>query len=111
MNFEVIQTDSRSKARAGRITTDHGVIETPIFMPVGTQGAVKAVHMAELQSEVGAQIILGNTYHLYLRPGVDTLEHAGGLHRFNGWGGPILTDSGGFPVFSSRSPAPAHPPI
>ena len=83
MNFEVIQTDSRSKARAGRITTDHGVIETPIFMPVGTQGAVKAVHMAELQSEVGAQIILGNTYHLYLRPGVDTLERAGGLHRFN----------------------------
>lgn len=100
MNFEVIQTDSRSKARAGRITTDHGVIETPIFMPVGTQGAVKAVHMAELQSEVGAQIILGNTYHLYLRPGVDTLERAGGLHRFNGWGGPILTDSGGFQVFS-----------
>ena len=100
MNFEVIQTDSRSKARAGRITTDHGVIETPIFMPVGTQGAVKAVHMAELKSEVGAQIILGNTYHLYLRPGVDTLERAGGLHRFNGWGGPILTDSGGFQVFS-----------
>ena len=82
------------------ITTDHGVIETPIFMPVGTQGAVKAVHMPELRDDIQAQIILGNTYHLYLRPGLDILEKAGGLHKFNGWERPILTDSGGFQVFS-----------
>ena len=82
------------------LTTEHGTVETPIFMPVGTAGAVKAVHMRELREDVGAQIILGNTYHLYLRPGTETLRAAGGLHRFNGWGGPILTDSGGFQVFS-----------
>ncbi|MEG1543964.1 MAG: tRNA guanosine(34) transglycosylase Tgt, partial [Tannerellaceae bacterium] len=100
MNFELLHNDTQSKARAGLITTDHGVIETPIFMPVGTQGAVKAVHMTELKDDIGAQIILGNTYHLYLRPGLEILEKAGGLHRFNAWDRPILTDSGGFQVFS-----------
>ncbi|MBO4333917.1 MAG: tRNA guanosine(34) transglycosylase Tgt [Paludibacteraceae bacterium] len=100
MKFELIHTDSQSNARAGKITTDHGVIETPIFMPVGTQGSVKAVHQRELEEDVKAQIILGNTYHLYLRPGLDVLEKAGGLHKFNGWSRPILTDSGGFQVFS-----------
>ncbi len=100
MKFELLHTDTKSKARAGKITTDHGVIETPIFMPVGTQGAVKAVHMPELKDDVKAQIILGNTYHLYLRPGLDILEKAGGLHKFNTWDRPILTDSGGFQVFS-----------
>ncbi|MDR0743234.1 MAG: tRNA guanosine(34) transglycosylase Tgt, partial [Tannerella sp.] len=85
---------------AGLITTDHGCIETPVFMPVGTQGAVKAVHTTELIEDIKAQIILGNTYHLYLRPGTDILEKAGGLHRFSGWSRPILTDSGGFQVFS-----------
>lgn len=100
MKFELQYNDIKTNARAGLITTDHGVIETPIFMPVGTQGAVKAVHMPELKDNIKAQIILGNTYHLYLRPGVDILEKAGGLHKFNGWDRPILTDSGGFQVFS-----------
>jgi len=100
MTFEIQNTDIKSKARAGIITTDHGVIETPIFMPVGTVASVKAVHFHELKEDIKAQIILGNTYHLYLRPGIDTLERAGGLHKFNGWDKPILTDSGGFQVFS-----------
>lgn len=92
--------DAKSNARAGLITTDHGEIKTPIFMPVGTQGSVKAVHVTELKEEVKAEIILGNTYHLYLRPGLSVLEQAGGLHKFNSWDRPILTDSGGFQVFS-----------
>ncbi len=100
MDFKLQHTDLQSKARAGIITTDHGVIETPIFMPVGTAGSVKAVHATELEDDIEAQIILGNTYHLYLRPGLDTLQQAGGLHRFNSWRKPILTDSGGFQVFS-----------
>ena len=93
-------TDPCSRARAGKITTDHGCINTPIFMPVGTVASVKAVHLHELKEDIKAQIILGNTYHLYLRPGLYTLEKAGGLHKFNGWDRPILTDSGGFQVFS-----------
>ena len=100
MDFTLQYTDTKSNARAGLITTDHGQIETPIFMPVGTQRTVKGVHMTELKTDIKAQIILGNTYHLYLRPGLDILEKAGGLHRFNSWEGPILTDSGGFQVFS-----------
>lgn len=100
MDFTLQATAPSSKARAGRIVTDHGVIETPIFMPVGTKGSVKGVHIPELRSQVHAQIILGNTYHLYLRPGIEILNRAGGLHKFNGWDGPILTDSGGFQVFS-----------
>jgi len=100
MTFEIQHTDLNSNARAGKITTDHGVIETPIFMPVGTVASVKAVHIHEVKEDIKAQIILGNTYHLYLRPGIDTLERAGGLHKFNGWDLPILTDSGGFQVFS-----------
>jgi queuine tRNA-ribosyltransferase len=100
MTFELQYNDSNSAARAGIITTDHGQIETPIFMPVGTCGSVKAVHFRELKEQVKAQIILGNTYHLYLRPGLDILRNAGGLHKFNGWDRPILTDSGGFQVFS-----------
>ena len=100
MDFKLQHTDSKSRARAGLITTDHGQIETPIFMPVGTQGAVKAVHMPELENDIHAQIILGNTYHLYLRPGLEILKKAGGLHKFNSWKKPILTDSGGFQVFS-----------
>jgi queuine tRNA-ribosyltransferase len=100
MQFTLQATDPHSKARAGRIVTDHGVIETPIFMPVGTVGSVKAVHQRELTDDIHAQIILGNTYHLYLRPGLDVLEGAGGLHRFNGWHGPVLTDSGGYQVYS-----------
>ena len=100
MKFELIKTDTASNARAGLITTDHGTIETPIFMPVGTVGSVKAVHQRELTDDIKAQIILGNTYHLYLRPGLDILHQAGGLHRFIGWNRPILTDSGGFQVFS-----------
>ena len=103
MEFELIKTAEGSAARAGEIVTDHGRIPTPIFMPVGTVGAVKAVHISELSSQVKAKIILGNTYHLYLRPGMDVIEQAGGLHRFNGWSGPILTDSGGFQVFSLSS--------
>ena len=100
MEFKLQSKDTNSNARAGLITTDHGVIETPIFMPVGTVGSVKAVHFHELEEDIKAQIILGNTYHLYLRPGIDILEKAGGLHKFNGWKRPILTDSGGFQVFS-----------
>lgn len=100
MKFEIEALDPNSKARAGMITTDHGQIETPIFMPVGTVASVKAVHFHELKEDIKAQIILGNTYHLYLRPGIDVLERAGGLHKFNGWDKPILTDSGGFQVFS-----------
>jgi queuine tRNA-ribosyltransferase len=98
--FDLLKTDDRSAARAGKITTDHGVIETPIFMPVGTIGSVKAVSQQHLKSEVDPHIILGNTYHLYLRPGMQTMEAAGGLHRFMNWDRPILTDSGGFQVFS-----------
>ena len=100
MKFELLYQDPQSKARTGIIHTDHGVIETPIFMPVGTLGTVKAVHQRELLNDIKAQIILGNTYHLYLRPGIDVLYKAGGLHRFNGWNKPILTDSGGFQIFS-----------
>ncbi|KAA9349717.1 tRNA guanosine(34) transglycosylase Tgt [Larkinella humicola] len=100
MQFTLQATDPHSKARTGLITTDHGLIETPIFMPVGTAGTVKAVHQRELVADVKAEIILGNTYHLYLRPGLDILEKAGGLHRFNGWERPILTDSGGYQVYS-----------
>lgn len=100
VKFTLHQTDPYSKARAGTIVTDHGTIETPIFMPVGTAGTVKAVHQRELEHDIKAQIILGNTYHLYLRPGMTVLESAGGLHKFNGWNKPILTDSGGFQVYS-----------
>lgn len=100
MDFELQKEDLNSNARAGLITTSHGTIETPIFMPVGTVGSVKAVHFHELENDIKAQIILGNTYHLYLRPGMDIIEKAGGLHKFNGWKRPILTDSGGFQVFS-----------
>ena len=100
MKFELLHTDPKSNARAGVVTTDHGTIQTPIFMPVGTVGSVKGVHQRELKEDVKAQIILGNTYHLYLRPGTEILRQAGGLHKFNGWDKPILTDSGGFQVFS-----------
>lgn len=100
MDFTLKAQDSKSKARAGIVKTDHGEIETPIFMPVGTAGSVKAVHQRELKEDIKAQIILGNTYHLYLRPGLDVIEKAGGLHKFNGWDGPILTDSGGYQVYS-----------
>ena len=100
MTFELLKTDDKTRARAGLITTDHGHIETPIFMPVGTVGSVKGVLQRDLKEEVGAQIILGNTYHLYLRPGTDILEKAGGLHKFINWDRPMLTDSGGFQVFS-----------
>lgn len=100
MKFTLQHKDPSSNARAGVIETGHGKIETPIFMPVGTAGTVKAVHQRELKEDVKAQIILGNTYHLYLRPGIEVLEQAGGLHKFNGWDKPILTDSGGYQVFS-----------
>lgn len=100
MKFKLETTDSQSKARAGEFTTDHGVIQTPIFMPVGTVGSVKGVFHNQLSDDIKAQIILGNTYHLYLRPGMDTMEKAGGLHKFSAWDKPILTDSGGFQVFS-----------
>lgn len=100
MTFELQHTDDKTNARAGLIKTDHGPIETPIFMPVGTVGSVKGLTVRDLNEEVKAQIILGNTYHLYLRPGTEILEKAGGLHKFNGWDRPILTDSGGFQVFS-----------
>lgn len=100
MEFELKATPEGTKARAGIIHTDHGDIETPIFMPVGTCGAMKGVHMRELRDDIKAQIILGNTYHLYLRPGTDILNKSGGLHKFGGWERPILTDSGGFQVFS-----------
>ncbi|HRW68585.1 tRNA guanosine(34) transglycosylase Tgt [Lentimicrobium sp.] len=100
MEFRLTHTDSRSNARAGLITTDHGEIATPVFMPVGTAGTVKAVHIRDVDEDVKARIILGNTYHLYLRPGLDILREAGGLHKFNGWKKPILTDSGGYQVYS-----------
>ncbi len=97
--FELLQTDSHTKARLGRLTTAHGVVDTPAYMPVGTQATVKAIDPRELR-EIGTQIILGNTYHLSIRPGMDIMRAAGGLHRFRAWDGPILTDSGGFQVFS-----------
>ncbi|MDZ4752058.1 MAG: tRNA guanosine(34) transglycosylase Tgt [Flavobacteriales bacterium] len=100
MKFDIEHKDGQSKARAGLLQTDHGTIETPIFMPVGTAGTVKAVTQQDLKKEVDAQIILGNTYHLYLRPGTGILRAAGGLHKFNGWDRPILTDSGGYQVYS-----------
>ena len=100
MNFDIVSNDPKSNARAGVLHTGHGPIETPIFMPVGTAGTVKACHIRDVRDEVKAQIILSNTYHLYLRPGLEVLEAAGGLHKFNGWDRPILTDSGGFQVFS-----------
>ncbi len=100
MSFKLLTTDKSSKARTGLLHTPHGDIETPIFMPVGTAGAVKAVHMRELKEDIRAQIILGNTYHLYLRPGIKLIEEAGGLAQYSGWQKPILTDSGGFQVFS-----------
>lgn len=100
MDFRIQHTSSGTKARAGILKTAHGSIETPVFMPVGTAGTVKGVHIRELDKDVKAQIILGNTYHLYLRPGISIIEKAGGIHRFNGWEKPVLTDSGGFQVFS-----------
>ncbi|MFM7486044.1 MAG: tRNA guanosine(34) transglycosylase Tgt, partial [Cytophagales bacterium] len=100
MQFRLSKTDNYSKARSGMLITEHGEIPTPIFMPVGTAGSVKAVHQRELKEDINAKIILGNTYHLYLRPGLDVLEKAGGLHKFNGWDRPILTDSGGYQVYS-----------
>ena len=100
MTFTLEHNDPKTNARAGVIHTDHGDIQTPIFMPVGTQASVKAVHLHELKDDIKAQIILGNTYHLYLRPGLEVLEKAGGLHKFNGFDRPMLTDSGGFQVFS-----------
>ena len=96
MKFELLTTAKNCKARAGLLETAHGAIETPIFMPVGTAGTVKGVHQQELKTDINAQIILGNTYHLYLRPGTELLELAGGLHKFMNWDRPILTDSGGF---------------
>lgn len=100
MQFELTSTDQNSAARAGRITTDHGTIETPIFMPVGTSATVKGVHQRELKNEINPDIILGNTYHLFLRPGIEIMQQAGGLHKFMGWDRPILTDSGGYQVYS-----------
>lgn len=100
MRFTIAATDKHSKARAGEVSTEHGLIQTPIFMPVGTAGSVKAVHQRELRDDIRAEIILGNTYHLFLRPGLEVLKEAGGLHKFNGWEKPILTDSGGYQVFS-----------
>ena len=100
MTFTIEQNDPQSQARTGVLTTDHGTIQTPIFMPVGTAGTVKAVHQRELETDINADIILGNTYHLYLRPGLDVMRQAGGLHAFNGWKRPILTDSGGYQVYS-----------
>jgi queuine tRNA-ribosyltransferase len=100
LKFELEHNDTQSAARAGLIHTDHGKIETPIFMPVGTAGTVKAVHQRELKEDIKAQIILGNTYHLYLRPGLDVMKQSGGLHKFISWEGPILTDSGGYQIFS-----------
>ena len=100
MRFDLIKSDTKSSARAGLIETDHGNIETPIFMPVGTAGTVKGVHLRDIKEDVHADIILGNTYHLYLRPGLEIIEAVGGLHKFNGWDKPILTDSGGYQVYS-----------
>jgi queuine tRNA-ribosyltransferase len=103
LQFELENTDELTEARAGTITTDRGQIHTPIFMPVGTIGSVKAISQQQLKTEVRPEIILGNTYHLYLRPGMETLEASGGLHKFMNWERPILTDSGGFQVFSLAS--------
>jgi len=100
LKFNLLHTDANSKARAGVLETDHGKIETPIFMPVGTAGTVKAVHQRELKEDIKAEIILGNTYHLYLRPGLEVIKNAGGLHKFIGWDRPMLTDSGGYQIFS-----------
>ena len=100
MKFNLLHKDPKSAARAGKITTDHGTIETPIFMPVGTAGTVKGVHQTELKHEINPDIILGNTYHLYLRPKLDILQAAGGLHKFMNWDRNILTDSGGYQVYS-----------
>src|SRR6476661_8906156 len=100
LQFQLQQTDAATAARAGTITTDHGVIQTPMFMPVGTAGSVKGITQQQLTDVVDAQIILGNTYHLYLRPGMDVLKNSGGLHRLMNWQKPILTDSGGYQVFS-----------
>lgn len=100
MDFQIVRTDTGTKARAGEVETAHGKIETPIFMPVGTAGTVKAIHFRDLKEDIKAQILLGNTYHLYLRPGIEVIEKAGGLHKFNGWDKPILTDSGGYQVYS-----------
>ena len=100
MKFNLITTDTNSKARAATLATDHGVIETPIFMPVGTVGTVKGVHQRELKNDINPDIILGNTYHLYLRPQIEILEKAGGLHKFMNWDRNILTDSGGYQVYS-----------
>ncbi|MDG2450396.1 MAG: tRNA guanosine(34) transglycosylase Tgt, partial [Saprospiraceae bacterium] len=100
MNFTIEKKCENSQARTGKLQTDHGEIETPIFMPVGTQGTVKGIYQSQLKNDIKAQIILGNTYHLYLRPGIDLIEKAGGLHKFIGWDGPILTDSGGYQVYS-----------
>ena len=103
MKFTIENTDINSNARAGAIETSHGKIKTPVFMPVGTQGTVKAVHQRELKNQINAEIILGNTYHLYLRPGIDIIEKAGGIHKFINWSGNILTDSGGYQVYSLAS--------
>lgn len=100
MDFKIINKDKDSKARAGKIYTDHGIIETPIFMPVGTAGTVKGVHQHELTEDIKAQIILSNAYHIYLRPGIDTIEKVGGIHKFINWDKPLLTDSGGYQIFS-----------
>lgn len=100
MSFQISHTDKATKARAGKLHTDHGIIETPVFIPVGTAGTVKAVHQKELKDDIKAQIILGNTYHLYLRPGLDIIEKAGGIHQFIGWDKPVLTDSGGYQIYS-----------
>src|SRR5690606_21812297 len=100
MKFTLKTTDPHSQARAGEVETAHGTIQTPIFMPVGTAGSVKAVHQHELREDIKAQIILGTTYHLFLRPGLDIIQKAGGLHKFNGWEKPLLTDSGGYQVYS-----------
>ena len=99
MKFNLEKTDSGSKARAGKITTYHGEIKTPIFMPVGTSASVKTVHQREVDEDIKAQIILGNTYHLYMRPKMDVISQSGGLHKFMNWSKPILTDSGGFQVY------------
>jgi len=103
MKFTIKNTDSKTNARVGYIETSHGKIQTPVFMPVGTQGTVKAVHQRELKNQINADIILGNTYHLYLRPGIDIIEKAGGIHKFINWSGNILTDSGGYQVYSLAS--------
>ena len=100
MKFKLLTTDSKTNARAGQITTDHGKIETPIFMPVGTLATVKGVHQRDLKNVINSDIILGNTYHLYLRPGTKIINRAGGIHKFMGWDRPILTDSGGYQVYS-----------